>query len=430
MKIQLLKLRWFVIGLVILGSMIPSNGKAQEDLCGGVFESVSLPLDQLGSREYLRMDGQATGFFGGLYPGGINARPPQHETAGQALAAQIQPLDAEGSLDEQNGRIVLVSIGMSNTNSEFDAFIRLAGDDPRISRKVHLLNGAVGGATAERWVDQNDLPWQELDRQMARYQVSPSQVQAAWIKLTLTGGGDFPDKAIELQNHLQTIVQHLKEKFPNLKIAFLSSRTRSYTYWRGLSPEPAAFETGFAVKWLIEQQIQGNAELNYDPARGEVKAPYLSWGPYLWIDGMTPNVNGQVWAPEDLTGDCTHPSVSGQEKVARMLMDFFTSDSLTRGWFLESADSPMAVEPSRTAPPDEQAGSTTQVLSATTADMIPIGTDVNPNTGLTITPTLSVSGSPDSGTKGPNFGLLFTAFALIVSGITAVLIYRLQKSRQ
>jgi hypothetical protein len=148
------------------------------------------------------------------------------------------------------------------------------------------------------------------------------QVQVAWVKQTQTGGGDFPGKALELQGHLETIARNLKSHYPNIKIAFFSSRTRSYTYWRGLSPEPQAYETGFAVKWMIEKQINGEPSLNYDPANGEVKAPFLSWGPYLWIDGMNPNSDGLTWEASDMAEDCTHPSQKGSGKIGQILLDF------------------------------------------------------------------------------------------------------------
>ena len=41
------------------------------------------------------------------------------------------------------------------------------------------------------------------------------------------------------------------------------------------------------MKWLIEDQINGTSELNYDPNAGEVNAPWVAWGPYLWADGTT-----------------------------------------------------------------------------------------------------------------------------------------------
>ncbi len=323
--------------LVMLGvSVIPQKvlAQAQADICTGEFRSVSLPLTELGNQTYIRMGGQATNFTGGLYPDGSNQRPPAHEAAGLALAQQIQPLDANGNPDSRRGRIVMLSVGMSNTNAEFDAFIKKVQNDSEVNPRLFFINGALGGQTAEKWVDPSALVWQELDRTMARYQVSANQVQVAWIKQTLTRGGEFPAKAEELQQYLERIVINLKEKFPNLKIVYLSSRTRSYSYERGLSPEPVAFETGFAVKWLVEKQINGDPGLNFDPLNGTVTAPYLTWGPYLWMDGQNPRADGRTWLQEDLAQDCTHPSLQGVDKVADQLYEYFTTDVTAQPWFL------------------------------------------------------------------------------------------------
>ncbi len=304
------------------------------EICSMPFQSVGMPLTELGSNEYIRMDGRSTGYSGGLYPNGSNLRPPQHEAAGLVLSRQIQPLAMDGQVDEEGGRILLISIGMSNTASEFEAFIRLVQRQPAINPQLVLINGALPNQIAERWANPEGIAWQELDRKITAFGFSSQQVQVAWVKLTNTGGGDFPQKAMALQADLQTIVQNLREKFPNLKLVFLSSRTRSYTYGRGLSPEPLAYETGFAVKWLIEKQIQGHPDLNFDPDQGEVKAVYLSWGPYLWADGENPREDGFLWLPSDLTSDCTHPSPAGADKIGQELWDFFSTDSITRDWFL------------------------------------------------------------------------------------------------
>jgi hypothetical protein len=45
-----------------------------------------------------------------------------------------------------------------------------------------------------------------------------------------------------------------------------------------LSPEPHAYETDFAVKWTIADQIQGKPGLNLDPVKGAVRAPWIAWG--------------------------------------------------------------------------------------------------------------------------------------------------------
>ena len=45
----------------------------------------------------------------------------------------------------------------------------------------------------------------------------------------------------------------------------------------GLNPEPYAFESAFAVRWLIGRQLDGKEGLNFDAAKGPVRAP---WPPH------------------------------------------------------------------------------------------------------------------------------------------------------
>jgi hypothetical protein len=229
----------------------------------------------------------------------------------------------------------MVSVGMSNTAMEFLTFRSISQAHPQLNPKVSLVNGAQPGQTSNFWVDPDAPPWQELDNRLLQAGLTPEQVQIVWLKQTQTGHGAFPEKPRALQEDLKAIVQNLSIKYPNTRLVYLSSRTRSYTYWNGLSPEPTAFETGFAVKWLIQAQIEGDPELNYDPEKGPVKAPYLSWGPYLWADGLTPRSDGMIWAPEDMVRDCTHPSEKGRQVVAQMLLDFFKTDSTTT-WFVKT----------------------------------------------------------------------------------------------
>ena len=304
--------------------------------CTGQFLSVSQPLNDLGNQVYMRMDGQNTGEIGGLYPGGTNLRPPAHTAAGVALAHQITPLGTNGQPDNINGRIVMISVGMSNTYSEFQTFIDLARNDPQRSHRVAIVNGAQPGMTAPDWVDPTATTWQVLNQRLASGGLSPAQVEVAWVKLTLVGTGPFPAWPQSLQNDLEAVACDLKTLYPNIKLAYFSSRTRSYTYWAGLNPEPSAFETGFAVRWLIEKQLNGDPSLNFLPANGPVVAPFLSWGPYLWIDGTNPRSDGRVWLPEDMVPDCTHPSDTGNAKVAEMLLEFFKNDATSVPWFLTS----------------------------------------------------------------------------------------------
>ena len=92
------------------------------------------------------------------------------------------------------------------------------------------------------------------------------------------------------------------------------------------------------MRWLIEAQANNDPNLNYDAAKGPAVAPLLLWGPYLWADGVTPRQSDHmVWLREDLGPDGTHPSTSGRQKVAQMLLDFFRTDPNARRWFLRPA---------------------------------------------------------------------------------------------
>ena len=278
-------------------------------------------------------------FPGGLYPDGQNVPPPEHEAAGLALAHEIQPLDANGQPNPQTGRMVLVSIGMSNTTQEFSAFQQMVNADPDKNPQLVIVDGAQGGMSAARIINPNDGAtgtqfWTTVNQRLARAGVTPHQVQVAWVKeADARPTMRFPIHAEQLHSELAIIAQILKDRFPNIKIAYYSSRIYAGYATTALNPEPFAYESGFAVKWLVERQINGDPELNSDPARGEVTAPWLAWGPYLWADGLTPRQDGLIWACDDFREDGTHPSPSGRQKVANLLLDFFTSEPTAQAWF-------------------------------------------------------------------------------------------------
>jgi hypothetical protein len=351
---------------------VRASDNFQETYCQEPHVDVATPLNDLGGDVYIRMDGQDTGEIGGLYPEGSNVRPAEHEADGLAIAEQIVPLDADGNPDDVNGKIVMISIGMSNTSMEFITFIREVDRDPDINPQLVLVNGAQHGRTADAWVDPDGEPWQNVYQNLSDNGVTPAQVEVAWVKLTHYFSGDFPEWPLNLQEDLEIVTRNLKTNFPNIKIAYYSSRTRSYLNWEGINPEPSAYESGFAVRWMIEKQINGDPSLNFDPDNGEVVAPYLSWGAYLWIDGENPRSDGRVWLQEDLGEDCIHPSSLGRAKVAGMLMDFFKSDATTASWFLNTQPEPR-VTPAEFLPVIFNASITRETALGLSLSMLAIG---------------------------------------------------------
>jgi hypothetical protein len=162
------------------------------------------------------------------------------------------------------------------------------------------------------------------------------QVQVAWIKLANKGPrGSLEEHGRALQRDTEAVVRNAKSRFPNLRIAYLSSRIYGGYATNPLNPEPYAYESAFAARWLIQDQISGKEELNFDATRGTVTAPLLLWGPYLWADGTTPRQSDKlVYTRDDLARDGTHPSESGRDKVARVMLTFFENDPLAKSWFV------------------------------------------------------------------------------------------------
>jgi len=288
------------------------------------------------------------GETGGLYGAGHNMPHGKHQVAAEKAMAQMRLLDDKGQPDS-NGKIVLLSIGMSNTTQEFSFFKRLADQSPLKNRQVVIVDAAQGGRDADDWTQVSGTDrlrrqnvWEVAAQRLQAAGVTPQQVQAIWLKQALrlpSGIGEHPAHTQRLQTALQEIAQIAREQFPNLRVVYLSSRTYAGYAISNLNPEPYAYETAFAVRRLIQDQMAGKPELNYDSAKGAVKAPVLLWGPYLWADGATARVdNGLVWEPEDFMPDGTHPSPFGRAKVAGRLYDFFTTSPLARSWFVKPDD--------------------------------------------------------------------------------------------
>ncbi len=312
--------------LVMLGGYV--DGYAMAD-CS--VKSVGLtPLSDL-------VNGNYQGFSGGLYPSQSNIRPEFHEQAGLIISQNIRPLDAQGNAD-LNGRIGLISVGMSNTNQEFGHLLPLVDDAFNVRPQVVLVNAAQGGQSADKIVNNGTQYWEGVDRKLGDAGLTPQQIQVVWLKQADSRPSlEFPANAQQLQEELKILSQTMKDRFPNLAIIYLTSRIYGGYSRNDLRNEPVSYQTGFAIKWLIEAQINGDPELNYDPSNGPVRAPWLSWGPYLWADGMNARSDGLTWACDELReDDGHHPSDLGRDKVASMLLDFLQTDATAQPWFLNN----------------------------------------------------------------------------------------------
>lgn len=315
-------IRWAVGGWLVAAAATTS-AHAAGDECTGLVPLVDMARGETHG-----------GFPGGLYPQVKDYNWGRHLGLGMKLAMGVRPLDAKGQPDE-NGTIVFISVGMSNTSRESNAFASLVREFAGLNPDVVFINAAQGGQDARRIADPDGVYWDNVDARLAQRGFSPLQVQVIWHKEAVAGPRDpFPEHAQELRDLHGAAARIIKDRYPNATLMYSSSRIYAGYAETGLNPEPYAYESGYAVKWLVADQIAGDSALNFDPRRGEVVAPYIQWGAYLWADGVCGREDGLQWFREDFADDGTHPSNQGSQKVGELLLAHFSTDPTARLWFL------------------------------------------------------------------------------------------------
>jgi hypothetical protein len=298
--------------------------------------SPEVDLPDLGTGTYI-------GSEGGLYPGGSNVRPPTHESDGLTLANNIVPLDANGN-PSSTGKYVLLSIGVSISRTMFSQFQLTEQADPALNSHLVIVNGAIDGTDSPNWANYNDGSWQTVLNFYLPYQnVTANQVVAIWAMIPHSQPrGTYPSDMLQQTNDVIAAIQNMQRYFPNLKMLYLESM-----HYGGYAvnnpiilPEPYAYETGFAMQTIIANQINGAANLNYNPNNGPVVAPWISWGTYDWANGMLANGNvynpsaGLAWSCTDLGPDGVHASTVGKNKDAALMTTFFKQDETVTPWYL------------------------------------------------------------------------------------------------
>ena len=293
-----------------------------------------VPLTDLATGTYV-------GEEGGLYPNGSNVRPASQDSYGVTLAKAVQPLDSNGN-PSPTGKYVLLVIGESTALDETGvAFLPLAQHDPAVNTNLVFVDGAQGGATPGTLLTTTGNKYFNtiINNYLPDQGVTANQVVAVWIEDSNgIATGTFPSDMTTMQTDYETVMNNLHTLFPNLTLVYFSSRIYA-GYSNGvakINPEPYAYESAFAVKNAIADQINGATNLCDGNGCSPIKAPWMSWGPYYWANGLLASQNGMVWTCQDFQKDGTHPqSPSGDLKVASQLLNFLKTDDTTTPWFLK-----------------------------------------------------------------------------------------------
>ena len=153
-------------------------------------------------------------------------------------ARLIRPLDAQGT-PATNGKVVLLSVGMSNTTMEFCSgnfpqcgawtFVGQAAADAAVNHStLVIVDGARGGQTTSAWASPALPQYDSAAARLARAGVTESQVEVVWLKQAnpqpTTSMPGIGADAYLLEKGLGDVVRALRNRYPNLKQVLLSSR--------------------------------------------------------------------------------------------------------------------------------------------------------------------------------------------------------------
>jgi len=223
-------------------------------------------MDMTPSENYLT-------FQGGLYENSGDTVPADHNTAGLAAAAAIQPLDTNGN-PSASGKIVFVAVGRSTVVDEFAVFVNQAATNSGVNHAtLSIVNGALTGAMPCVWSVTSGPPscdptlGNQYDRVrdvvLAPLGLTEKQVQAAWIEEyngdpaadgfqslcdpTVAGCSNNVShtEALRYEQQLGSILRAAKTRWPNLRQVFHSSRIYGGYATTNHSSEPYPYEYGF-----------------------------------------------------------------------------------------------------------------------------------------------------------------------------------------
>jgi hypothetical protein len=261
--------------------------------------------------------------------------PAEHLQAGLRVAQAVRPRDAAGSIDEENGRIVGLVLGHSNTTLYFTALQEhLQAHADELNDRFALVVGSVAGQQLPEILRLTGPVWDKSDRYIQRAGCTRQQVQVLFLHTTFNGPGNpsgigpppppFPESMQRMQRDVATVLAHCVSLYPNLRMAYLT--TDGLRQFSGM--EPHVWREAFGSKWLIESQIRGDEGTQFEDTDGRARRlPWLCWGPYIWDN---------TWDRSYFT-DGVHPAPKAREIFVRKYWAHLAADPVARSWFLKPA---------------------------------------------------------------------------------------------
>lgn len=300
-----------------------------------------IPLTDMGNTYY-------NGVQGGLYKGGMNILNGPHKKKGVTISKNMKPLDTLGNIDYVNGEVLFLGLGASVASNLFNAYVDTvkAHDNEGMSACVTVRGMFTAGKDLDDMIDTiNPGFWLALNERMVLKDDSYEQVQVLWIlqQSDSDTSNDFTTYYNSVMSKYITLMQVLKDSFPNLKQVYLSGiHYTGYMYPEhkryDAYGEPKGYWANLVIKQLIQKQISGDPALAYQGPN--IKSAWIGWGPYFWADGINPRTyDGLSWSCDqyrtDSTGAGFHliDSSYGFGIEASMVKNFMETNPVSSVWY-------------------------------------------------------------------------------------------------
>jgi hypothetical protein len=293
-------------------------------------DTAKIPINDLATGTFM-------GYEGGLYPNGTD-KPFGTYARDLVSACQLAvPIDTFGR-SSASGAIVFISLGGSTSGHMFDSLKAKTNRNAQTNPFLRMLkcSNGYGSASLNSILNPDDPYWDHVSQIIIGSQSSFRQVQIVYLE---TDDSDvrvnFPDRPLRVKGELEECFRTLKDKFPNIKLVYLLGRTKTFDYdtivQKRFNREPAPYYFGWAVKWAIEDQINGVHGTEY---KGKNRvSPLITWGWYEWGTD-TPRQDGFMWTQDD-TRDGLHATPSGEDTLSTRFQNFLLDDPAASIWYVK-----------------------------------------------------------------------------------------------
>jgi hypothetical protein len=286
-----------------------------------------VPLNDLGT-------GTFGDSVGGLYPNGVNSPSGTYADDLYSISQTIVPLDTFGNPSRSpKAKIVFLSMGGSTGGHNMKNLQTKTYGNPVCNQSVKIINGNTGSGDGalQDIMDPNNAYWNHITQMLHGTKASYRQVQLLYLESDdTTRFISWPQRPNLLKTDLETAMQIMKSKFPNLKILYVLGRTRTFGDNIPYNKEPSPYYFGWGCKWAIQDQINGVAGTQYKGANPV--APMITWGFYQWADSL-PRITDQFYWRYSETADGLHANSFGEDTLTDRFQNFLLMDKNASLWF-------------------------------------------------------------------------------------------------